>query len=122
MAGLFAHYYPEYIHKLALLCPAIKTPILTETCQELLAGNFDLLIPKNGKQFIKMIGLLCQKQQMYPSRIMQSFVNLNFTLERQHILKKRNLFISTLSLSKPHSQSIRPKELSIVMFSLRNEP
>jgi len=89
LAGLYAFYYPEMIAKLGLLCPAVKTPILTDTCKELIGGNYDLLIPKNGKQFVKMIQLLANKRQPYPERIMQSWVNLNFTKERQAILKKR---------------------------------
>lgn len=88
IAALFTHYYPENVQNLALLCPAIKTPILTETCKKLMNGQFDLLIPENGEQFITMIGLLCNKTQYYPQRIMQSFVNINFHPERQSLLKK----------------------------------
>ncbi len=93
LAGLYSTAYPDSIVKLGLLCPAVKSPILTKTCKELLAGNYDLLIPKNGKQFVKMIRLLANKRQPYPERIMQSFVNLNFTKERQLILKKRMYFM-----------------------------
>ena len=89
VAALFTAMYPECVENLALLCPAIKTPIITDTCQELLNGNYNLLIPENGDQFIRMISLLCHKTQYYPHRIMQSFVNINFTPERQSLLKKR---------------------------------
>lgn len=88
VAGLFAHDYPECIAKLALLCPAIKSPTLTKTFTDLINGNSDLLIPTNGKQFVRMIRLLTNKPQPYPTAIMQSFVNLNFTKERQANLKK----------------------------------
>lgn len=88
VAGLFAYHYPELIHKLGLLCPAIKTPQETETYKQLINGNYEILIPKNGKQFVRMISLLANKRQPYPERIMQSFVNLNFTPERQDNLRK----------------------------------
>lgn len=97
VAGLFAHDHPECIAKLALLCPAIKSPTLTKTFMELINGNSDLLVPTNGTQFIRMIRLLTNKPQPYPAAIMQSFVNLNFTKERQVNLKKREPSI-TLNL------------------------
>ena len=56
---------------------------------ELINGNSSLLVPTNGSQFIRMIRLLTNKPQPYPAAIMQSFVNLNFTKERQANLKKR---------------------------------
>lgn len=73
------------------MCPAIKTPQETETYKQLINGNYEILIPKNGKQFVRMISLLANKRQPYPERIMQSFVNLNFTPERQDNLRKRKL-------------------------------
>lgn len=95
VAGLFAHDYPECIAKLCLLCPAIKSPTLTKTFVELINGNSDLLVPTTGEQFVRMIGLLTNKPQPYPAAIMQSFVNLNFTKERQANLKKllKNLVV-----------------------------
>ena len=39
-----------------------------------------------------MIELLCSSKQPYPKRIMQSFVNINFTHERQKLLKLSKLF------------------------------
>ena len=88
---MFAHYYPECVFNLALLCPAIRTPILTETCSNLMNGHYKTLIPTNGQEFIRMISLLCNKTQYYPKRIMQSFVNINFTPERQNLLKRRKI-------------------------------
>lgn len=88
VAALFAHTYPELVQNLALLCPAIKTPILTETCQQLIQGKYELLIPKNGEEFTTMIKLLTHKSMFFPYKIMQSYVNINFHLERQVLLKK----------------------------------
>lgn len=90
VAALFAHYYPECIQNLALLCPAIRTPTLTNACQKVMNGHFNLLIPNNGKEFTEMIELLCTKTQYYPHRIMQSFVNINFHPERKNLLHKGN--------------------------------
>lgn len=88
VAALFAHNYPECVLNLALLCPAIVTPVRTETCSKVMSGHFTTLIPTNGEEFINMISLLTSKTQYYPHRIMQSFVNINFTIERQSLLRK----------------------------------
>jgi hypothetical protein len=37
------------------MCPAVKTPILTETCLKVIKGTENILIPTNGKEFVEMI-------------------------------------------------------------------
>jgi hypothetical protein len=74
---------------LALLCPAIRTPIITELCQQVFDGNYNVLIPKNGSDFIAMIDLLCFKTIRFPHKIMQAFVNINFS-KRKNLLEKGN--------------------------------
>lgn len=88
VAGLYAHDYPKYVSKLGLLCPASKTPVLTETCKKLINGKYELLIPTNGKEFCQMIALLACKPQHVPERIMHSYVNLCFTPDKRTNLKK----------------------------------
>jgi pimeloyl-ACP methyl ester carboxylesterase len=91
VAALFTFKYPECVRNLALLCPAIKTPIMTEACQRVMSGNYDLLIPETGEQFLNMIEQLSHKTQYFPKRIMQSYVNINFHPERQSLLKKSKI-------------------------------
>lgn len=88
VSGLFAHYYPGYIHKLCAFCPAMKTPILTKTCEKLLSGSLDLLIPRNGKELLKMMSIFLNRPPPYPERIMDAFINLNYTLAKRNRLKK----------------------------------
>jgi hypothetical protein len=76
-----------------LLCPAVKTPILTKTCQDLFDGNYDILIPNTGEKFVSMIQLLTYHKRFYPAKLMQSFVNMNFDTKRQELLKQSNQFL-----------------------------
>lgn len=82
VAGMYSHKYPKNIRLLALLCPAIPTPILTDTCQKVLKGQYELLIPSNGREFTNMIDLMCFKRVWCPQKIMQSFVNINFNKKK----------------------------------------
>ena len=78
------------------MCPAVKSPIVTTTCDELFKGNYDILIPSTGEKFITMIELLTYKSRYYPAKLMQSFVNLNFSLQRQDLLRKSKFYIFSL--------------------------
>jgi hypothetical protein len=93
---------------LALLCPAIRTPIITELCQKVLDKNLNILIPQNGDDFITMVNILCFKTIRFPHKIMQAFVNLNYN-KRKNLLEKGSkienllkltVFIYSLSLLK----------------------
>jgi pimeloyl-ACP methyl ester carboxylesterase len=39
VASVFAHYYPECVLNLALLCPAMKTPVFSEANKKILEGK-----------------------------------------------------------------------------------
>lgn len=88
VAGIFAHTFPENVAKLGLLCPAVKSPILTDTCKQILNGDYITLIPHKGEDVIKMLNLLSAKRAFYPVRIMDSFVELNYTSEKKELLKQ----------------------------------
>lgn len=87
ISALFCYYHSECIENLILMCPAVKTPILTKTCQDLFDGNYEILIPSTGAKFVSMIQLLTYKQRYYPAKMMSAFVNLNFHEEKQEFLK-----------------------------------
>jgi len=55
IAGLFAASYPECVQYLGLLSPAVKTPLLTKTCEKLINGKYNLLIPTTGEEFAYMM-------------------------------------------------------------------
>lgn len=88
VVSLFTHYYPENVDKLCLMCPAIRTPTLSNTCQELLKGNYKHLMPRNGKEFTEMVALLSSKKTYYPEIIMQAWVDLNFTPKKMVVFEK----------------------------------
>jgi hypothetical protein len=93
VASVFAYEFPEIVAKLCLLCPAVKTPILTETCLEVIDGKYEHLIPKTGNELSNMCHLLTNdyhKWLPFSDKLMQSMVNVNFTTDRQELLKKRN--------------------------------
>jgi abhydrolase domain-containing protein 6 len=93
VAAFFTHKYPKNVKLLALLCPAIRTPIITELCQKVLDKNLNILIPQNGDDFITMVNILCFKTIRFPHKIMQAFVNLNYN-KRKNLLEKGKLIIN----------------------------
>jgi abhydrolase domain-containing protein 6 len=86
----FTYLYPDMIENLCLLCPALtsRQSYMSEALKEIMNGNFKLLIPENGVDFRYMIEFLCSKPQYWPSRIYQAYVNLNFNITRQKLLRK----------------------------------
>ena len=73
----------------------MRTPILTELCQKVLDGKYNVLIPENGNDFISMINLLCFKTIRFPHKIMQAFVNINFTKRKNLLEKGKPLILSS---------------------------
>jgi hypothetical protein len=92
VASLFAYHFPECVVKLGLLCPAVRTPILTEACLQVVDGQFEHLIPKDGVDLSNICHLLTNDyHKRFPcsDRIMQSMVNVNYAPRRQKLLRER---------------------------------
>ena len=77
----------------------MKTPILTDTFDRLMKGDYELLIPEDGTKLIKMIKHLSLKKIYYPKRIMQAFVRVNYPKEKMQILRK-SIILHKLPLKK----------------------
>jgi abhydrolase domain-containing protein 6 len=86
VAGIFASLYPNLVEKLVLLCPAVNTPVVTPAYAQLQAGNYKCLVPENGKDMIATLRLIADKTSYYPEKIMQTYVDLTFSLERRTLL------------------------------------
>jgi hypothetical protein len=92
VASLFAHDYPDLVSNLALVCPAMKTPVLSEVHNKLMDGDYTSLIPQNGKQLANTLKLISVrfKVKYLPSKIMDSYINLSYTPQKRQLLSKSN--------------------------------
>ena len=76
---------------LALLCPAIPTPIQTELFKNMLDEDFSLLIPKNGRDLFRTMSELCFKKIHFPTKALDFFVKLKFDGVRRNLIDKSKL-------------------------------
>ena len=86
--GLFAYKYPEYLDRLALLCPAMKTPELSEAHQKILKNDYSNLIPLSGNHLIDIINYISNRNQFMPMKLMNSYFNIYYKKERRILLEK----------------------------------
>ena len=94
IAGLFTTVYPELIESLIAICPAMKTPIVTELSKRLMNGDYGALIPEDATQFTHLIELLTCQKVPFPRIIMQSLLEASYPEKKKVFLRKRKkLFI-----------------------------
>ncbi len=62
---------------------------MTEACQNIVNGDYDIILPKNGKELMKMANLFTQKPLPYPQRIIDAWATLHYPSERLVLLRKR---------------------------------
>lgn len=106
VASLFAYQFPESVAKLGLLCPAVKTPILTETCLQVVGGQFEHLIPKDGPDLSNICHLLTNdyhKSLPCSDTIMQSMVNVNYAPHRRQLLRQREYHLALSAFNVPRT-------------------
>jgi hypothetical protein len=66
---------------------------MTEQCQAIVNGDYDIILPKDGTELMKMINLFSHRSLPFPKRAIDAWARIHFPSERLKLLRKRKYIV-----------------------------